>query len=356
MNSDKVDPPSLSSPAGPSTTHVARRIAELAAAMPELEDLSPEQVDTVMKAVVFGELAAEARRRIIAARIDWSVETEAFIADKDSPHTRAAYRRALGTFKQWLDHKNLSLTDLLPRLADDFIRDLRAARKDSGAAMDSDSVRLVVAVCSAFYTFVERRDDAVHNPFRGTHARPTSTWSVAAIPSEDDTKRIIDAADPGTRAALLIVAATGLRVGGLPGLVIGKDGLWWTPTKGKRFHGLEPVQPQIRAELAAAGLDPKTPFSPERFPIEERHRRAAGPTTPARVVQRLKMRLARTERILMANGKIPTIYSWQDFRHAYAAQHVHRGITWLAAHLGHSSIAITERYLRNVLAVDTSTL
>jgi hypothetical protein len=50
--------------------HVARRIAELAAAMPELDSLSPDQVDTVMKAVVFGELTAEARRRIIAARIN----------------------------------------------------------------------------------------------------------------------------------------------------------------------------------------------------------------------------------------------------------------------------------------------
>jgi hypothetical protein len=38
--------------------------------MPELGSLSPDQVDTVMKAIIFGELTAEARRRIIAALIN----------------------------------------------------------------------------------------------------------------------------------------------------------------------------------------------------------------------------------------------------------------------------------------------
>ncbi|MGO8792608.1 MAG: tyrosine-type recombinase/integrase [Terriglobia bacterium] len=353
-NDDKI---TSVTPAGKSaSSHVAQRIAELAAAMPELEDLSPEQVDTVMKAVVFGELAAEAKRRIVATRLDWKTESEAFVADKDSPHTRAAYARALGTFKEWLDRKSLNLTDLSPRLADDFIRDLRAARRGSGQAMDADSVRLVVAVCSAFYTFLEHRDDAIRNPFRGTRARPTSTWTVAEIPSEKEIALIAAAVDPITRAALAVVEETGLRIGGLPSLVISKDGTWWTLTKGKRFHGLEPLSAAPLAAIAAAGLHPRTPFEPGHFPIEESRRRSPGPATANQVIQRLKMRLARAEQALVASGEIAAVYSWQDFRHEYASRHVDRGISWLAAHLGHSSIAITERYLRNVLAVDTSTL
>lgn len=324
--------------------------------MPELDSLSPDQVDTVMKAVVFGELTAEARRRIIAARINWDNEVEAFVATKTSPHTQAAYSRALAMLKKWLDSKNLKSTDLSARAADEFIRDLRAARRGNGQAMDADSVRLVVAVCSTFYTFLERRFDEVRSPFRGTRARPIATWPVAEIPSDNEIVAIIAAADPITRAALLIVSETGLRVGGLPGLVIKKNGSWWTMTKGKRFHGLEPLSAKTRQAVKAATLDAHRPFAPTSFPYRQTLRRAKGPLTEDQLVQRLKQRIARTQEGLLAQGRLAAVYSWQDYRHAYAARNANKGITWLAAHLGHSSIAITERYLRNVLAIDTRKL
>jgi integrase len=338
------------------TPYVAKRIAELAAAMPELDALSPDQVDTVMRAVVFGELTAAARRRIVAARIDWDNETGTFIATKTSPHTQAAYARALAILKKWLDLKNLRFTELSSRVADEFIQDLRAARRDNGQAMDADSIRLVIAVCSTFYTFLERRFDDIRSPFRGTRARPIATLPVAEIPSEKETLAIIGAADPITRAALLIVTETGLRIGGLPGLVIRKDGSWWTMTKGKRFYGLEMFTSSTLKAIRAASLDPHHPFLPATFPHTLAQRRAKGPLTENQVIQRLKQRIHRTEKELLGNGKIAAVYSWQDYRHAYAARNAQRGITWLAAHLGHSSIAITERYLRNVLAIDTRKL
>lgn len=333
---------------------VAQRIAELAAAMPELEDLSPVEVDVVMKAVVFGELAAEARRRIRAAQIDWPAEQEAFLATKQSPHTKSAYVRALEGFGRWLERKNLSYLDVSPRSADDFIGELRAARNGAGAAMDSDSIRLAVAVCSAFYTFLERRHDVVRNPFRGTRARPISTWATAEIPTPQETTKIIAAADPVTAAALTIVVETGLRVGGLSGLVIEKSGAWATVTKGKRLVGLEPLSAATLKALQKAGLEARAPFAPEHFP--DAGRRTVGTATAAQVAQRLKMRLARIEEPLVAAGTIAAVYSWQDFRNAFAAIHAHKGLSWVAAHLGHSSIAITERYFRNVLALDTKAM
>jgi hypothetical protein len=53
-----------------------------------------------MKAVVFGELTAEAKRRLFAASIGWSAETVAFLSDKES--------RSLATRKEWLDCNRLS--------------------------------------------------------------------------------------------------------------------------------------------------------------------------------------------------------------------------------------------------------
>ena len=340
----------------PSPPHVAKRIAELAAAMPELDSLSPEQVDTVMRAVVYGELTAEARRRIIATRINWDNETQSFIATKTSPNTQAAYIRALSLLKKWLELKNISFTELSSGAADKFIQDLRAARRDNGQVMDADSIRLVIAVCSTFYTFLERRFDDIRSPFRGTRARPIATWPVAEIPSEKETLVIVSAADPITRAALLVVTDTGLRIGGFPGLVIRKDGSWWTVTKRKRFYGLERLTSTTLQAIKAATLNSSHPFAPATFPQILARRRARGPLTENQIIQRLKQRIYRVEKELLASGKIAALYSWQDYRHAYSARNADRGITWLAAHLGHSSIAITERYLRNVLALDTRKL
>jgi integrase len=189
--------------------------------------------------------------------------------------------------------KDIKPTELSARAADEFIRDLRATRRDNGEAMDADSVRLVVAVCSTFYTFLERRFDEVRSPFRGTRARPIATWPIAQIPSEKEIHATLEVADPITRAALMIVIETGLRVGGLPGLIINKDGSWWTLTKGKRFYGLEPLTARTRKTIKAASLDSRRPFSPSFFPYEENRRRAKGPLTENQLVQRLKQHIVR---------------------------------------------------------------
>ena len=332
----------------PRETHLARRVTQLAKGMPGIEDLTPAQVDKLAQAVVVDELKAELRRAIVAERVDWQAEREAFLSDARSPHTREAYARALDRLGAWLELHALPASNLTPRLADDFIRDLRAQ-----SGRDADSTRLVVSACSSFFGFLERRFDEIRNPFRGTRARPATTWKVATIPTASETAEIRAAADPQTRAALEVIVSTGLRIGGLPELVIREDLSYYTTSKGKRFLGPEPVSEQVRKAIRAAGLDPRRPFSPETFPLEESARRAEGPVRADHVVAILKMRLARTCQALQLEGKIGAVYSWHDFRHAFAQANVGRGMQWLKAALGHSSIAITEHYLQNTLALDT---
>ena len=61
MNKITQEPIATSATANklPSSPYVAKRIAELAAATSELDSLSPNQVDTVMRAVVFGDSKRE---------------------------------------------------------------------------------------------------------------------------------------------------------------------------------------------------------------------------------------------------------------------------------------------------------
>ncbi len=324
--------------------HLAHRIEELAAGMPELVDLTPEQLDAVTRAVLADELKTDLKRAILAAGIDWKEEREAFLSDKTSRHTRAAYRRALASLEAWLARKGLIPADLIPRLADDYIRDLRAEGKDA------DSSRLFAAAASSFYTFLERRYEEIRNPFRGTKARPASTWQTAEIPTPEEAEIILrGAADPMTRVALRIVDETGLRVGALAGLQIRVDGSYTTTTKGKKFNGPEPFSSEVLQAIRDAGLDAHKPFDPSRW-----GGRGSSETPAAdRFTIAMKTRLSRITRPLAEAGRIRTAYSWHDFRHAFAERNAHRGLVWLRDRLGQSSVSVTERYLRNTLGRDT---
>jgi site-specific recombinase XerD len=304
--------------------------------------------------VVVDELKSQARRRILSARADWQAEREAFLSDKPSQHTRAAYARALQVLEAWLQRRNLALTDLSALLADDFIRDIRAQgywRSGVEHPRDADTVRAIINAASSFYTFLERRFEEIKNPFRGTRARPLSTWETARIPTPQELQAIRAALDEVTRAALEVILETGLRIGGLPEMTIREDGSFYTTTKGRRFQGFAPLEPATRKALRAAHLDPCRPFAPELFPATRR--RTEGPLTAGNLIALLKMRLQRACEKLLVERQISASFSWHDFRHAYAQTHLDRGMAWLRDRLGHASIAITERYLRNVLAVDT---
>jgi hypothetical protein len=85
--------------------------------MPELQDLTPAQVDKIAQGVVVDELKAEMRRAIVAERVDWQAEREAFLSDAKSPHTADAYRRSLDHLGAWLELHNLPAANLTLRLA-----------------------------------------------------------------------------------------------------------------------------------------------------------------------------------------------------------------------------------------------
>jgi integrase len=66
--------------------------------------------------------------------------------------------------------------------------------------------------------------------------------------------------------------------------------------------------------------------------------------------------LARLCLRLVNDKKLAAVYSWHDLRHAFAQRNAFRGPMWRRARLGHASISMMERYLRNVLGVDTEAM
>ena len=282
---------------------------------------------------------------MLAARTDWQNEAEAFLFDKQSIHTRKAYETALGMFFAWLERKRLSPADITPRLADDFIRDLRAKGKDA------DSCRLYVAGVSSFYTFLERRFDEIKNPFRGTKARPKATWKTAVIPSLEEIETIIESAELLLKAALVIIAETGMRIGGLYSLTIKPDGTMVTLTKGALHIHPEKASTRILETLREAKLDTRHPFG--NVSLAKRNTGTSTSNDEERFTAVMKTRLARHVGKRKEEGKIKATYSFHDFRHAFADRNADKGLLWIQQHLGQTSLAATEKYMRNVLGKDT---
>ena len=310
-----------------------------------------------MRLAVVDELKDQVRRRVAAERLDWKAERATFISDKVSRRTRMVYDRALSLLEAWMAAHKLTPSDLTAREADDFIRELRGRQGREGKPPDADTVRLVVSVASSFFTFLERRDATIRNPFRGTKIRPRSTWPVATIPTKEELAILIAEAHPVLAAALAVVAETALRVGALPALSIREEGRYWTVSKGKQVVGPDPLSKAGKRMIHLARLDPQQPFSLASLRrVGWKWKDQAQTSAQGLVIARLQMKLQRLCQRLVAQGKIQAVYSFHDLRHAFAERNVPNGLRWLQRRLGHAAIAITEKYLRNTFALDTEKL
>jgi integrase len=352
-----MDSPDRLKPKHAGAAFIAASIAEIAESLPELEELSPEAATHIMRLAVVDELKDQVRRRVAAERLDWKAERATFISDKTSQRTKAVYDRALGLLEAWMAAHKLSPSELTAREADDFIRELRGRQGRDGKLPDADTVRLLVSVCSSFFTFLERRDATIRNPFRGTKIRPRSTWPVATIPTKEELAILIAEAHPVLAAALAVVAETALRVGALPALSIRQEGRYWTVSKGKQVVGPDPLSKAAKRMIHAARLDPQQPFSlASLHRVGWQWKDQAQTSTESLVIARLQMKLQRLCQRLVAEGRIYAVYSFHDLRHAFAEANAAHGLRWLQRRLGHAAIAITEKYLRNTLALDTEKL
>jgi site-specific recombinase XerD len=305
---------------------LARRLATEA---PELADPLSPQLEAVARQVVGRRHVRDLGRKIDLAGIDYGAEKATFLAQagRGRACTRKAYAAALARLEAFSERQGLSVLELAPKDADDFAYSLAAEGRASA------SVRLDLAASSSFYTWLKRRHASLHNPLRGTKARPAAkAVRPTAYPSEEEAERILEELSPVLRAAVVLMVRRGLRVGVLPSLPL-RAGRFTTRSKGKEIAGAVPRE--ALEEIAAAGLLGKQPF--------------AGWTET-----RLADGIRRKTRKLAAEGAIAAAYSAHDLRHLYAVTEYRkdRDIYRVSKLLGHASILVTERYLKGLGEID----
>ena len=306
---------------------LAQRIAR---EIPSLHDLAPEQLEALARVLVGQRLVRELDRKVDLAGIDYQAEKATFLEQAGrvkSPNTRRAYSSALGRLDSFAARRGIAVLAMKAKDADDCAYALTAETRAPA------SVRRDIAAASSFFAFIERRYEAIRNPFRGTKARPEGrAKKEAAYPSFEEAALILEDLPPEARAAAAVMLFRGLRVGALPSLTIRGD-RFTARSKGKDISGVLPSE--AFAAICDASLDVRRPFT------------ESSETKLADAIRKRTSKLAEF-------GTINAAYSAHDFRHLYAVTEYRkdRDIYRVSKLLGHASIQVTETYLRGLGEVD----
>ena len=280
-------------------------------------------MEQIARIVMTQNLTAELHDKAKIANIDYRAEKTTFLmmaSKTGSEHTQSSYLKALMMLERHTKKHDLNILQLTPGQADDFIYSLTGS---------PNTKSIVIAGVSAFYSYLERRYSVIKNPIRGTKARPTKkTVRELEIPSEIELVTILNELPELERMAVYIMAYRGLRIGALNKLKVWGN-KYQSISKGKSIYGEFPIE--VIANIRQSELSSKTPFE-------------------ALSTNALKLRIYRQTMKLHKEGKINAAYSAHDFRHYFAvAQYqADKDIYRLSKLLDHTSISITEGYLRSL--------
>ena len=289
--------------------------------------LTLEQSEQLLKASVFSSMIDEMKIDNQIQAIDYIEEIDSFFkqcSKNDSKHTARQYRNGLTKLEAYTEENNINILKLTPRESDNFCISL----KDFD--LSNATIRATISSCSTFFSFLERRYMVIKNPFRGTRTRPPiRAKKQVLIPTEKELKIIIDnISNSIIRMAIVFIRDTGIRVGALDTLRI-KNNKYYAYSKGKDISGS--VSKLLVTKITNAGLDSSEPFKNKSSEV-------------------VRVTFATTCKRMHERGLIKESYSVHDIRHLFAVSFYKKtkDIYALKNLLNHSSIAITEVYLKSL--------
>lgn len=308
---------------------------------PALKDLTPEQLEEIAKLVIVQRYAQEMNRDVELLKYNYEDLKKTFLENagrSNSINTKLAYSNALNSFELFIKEQGKdNFLDINNSIADDFIYSLRNAGKSNS------TVRQYTGAVSSFFSFVERRTDGViKNSFRGTKARPSEKtnntgkfYDICINENilnevETDINTIISNIDnKELKAIILIMRNCGLRAGAFNSSFQIKGDKFICTTKGAEFVGTLPEN--CLKAIRNAGLKHTDVF--------------AGWSDT-----KLKNLFKYHTNKLYKKGLIHFCYNCHSLRHLFAISEYRKDkdIYRVSKALGHSSIAITERYLKGL--------
>ena len=174
--------------------------------------LTQEQYNKLTQAAVLQNIVDSLKIYTQLQNIDYENEAKIFFSQcskNDSKHTQRQYKNGLSKLEIYLANKNINILKLTPSQADDFCIYLKTLD------ISNATIRTTISSCSAFFSFLERRHQAIKNPFRGTRTLPPArAKKEVVIPSEAELDFIIsNIKNKSIRTAIIFIKYTGVRVG-----------------------------------------------------------------------------------------------------------------------------------------------
>lgn len=297
---------------------------------------NPELVKKILNDNLKDELKADLAKRKVLLSYDYKALVDRFIdtCALKSPATAKTYKYALLDFEVWTESKGLySPLDTSPAIVDDYIYELQSSGKSPA------TVRKYVGGLSSFFNFLERRSNClIKNHWKGTKALPKKQ-PTKRIESEIPTENLklfrkeihtilANESNPELKVMMSLMAFRGLRAGSFQHMNF-HGNKFFTKSKGKEING---ELPQICLDTIQSCNVPK------HYPFSH--------WSSAKVSSTFQYHIKK----LYQDGKIRYQYSAHDLRHFYALTEYEKtkDIYNVSKLLGHSSIAVTEIYLRGL--------
>lgn len=323
-----------------------QKAAEILNSAPAFEELDKNSQKSVIQIAMVDNLKKDLQFKAKIAKLNYEEIKATFLANLKSTHTKDAYFRALSRLEAYLKILGKNFAEISTLESDQFIQSSFITKPmDNGIINVGAEDRAPAAIrgdasaISAFYSFVERvTNHSIMNPLRGTRALPKKTAKkTLVVPTESDVVTILNSKlmSRELRAAFAVMALRGLRVGGLPNLVIDYEThIFSTISKSKEYRGN--FDDAIQIPGCKSVLDYLKVFKGKRKPFGELSD------------TKLKMQVAYWMTKMAKNGLITNTFSAHDFRHFFAMHfyQTSKDIYRLKNLLNHGSIAVTEMYLK----------
>ncbi len=304
-----------------------------------LDKLTPEQLKSIAEYVMLRKYADEMERNCDLLEYDYAKLKNAFLYDfLKAVNTRLAYANAFRYFEEYMALNKISNPFAMSfEQADGYVYFLQ------GKNLSNGSIRQFVTAASSLFTYVSRISNGkVRNVFLGSFAIPKKKIArtgkfydkgvnekILENVREDFETIYSSLKNKELKAIVRIMIDSGLRVGAFTGRFSYDGGFFKTVSKGKEVRGV--LSGDSLHDIEEAGLEKKHTFRKWN-------------------ADKIKNLFKYYSKKLFMEGRIRFEYSCHDARHMFAIRNylLTRDIYAVSKLLNHSSVVITEEYLRGL--------
>jgi len=306
---------------------IVKRINEL-----DISELTDIQLEQISKLILIDKAKEKVNSEISKQNFDYEGKKESFINSFPALNTRKVYGKAFTILENYLRETGLNILDLTAFEIDRFIISL----DNINSKPSQGTKRLYISALSSFFTRLERYGIISRNNFKGAKLPKPQRKRVLKVLTENDFNKIMDSLTPGAgrgdhkrtldtmrkwKLIFQLIRETGLRISAIKTIRISEKGIIEYYSKGKTGRAV--ISAKLSRELKGLELSGITEGS----------------------IQKAFQMACKRAGISVLNP--------HSLRHLYSSAYYQqtKDIYGLKNKLNHSSIAVTENYLKTIAVI-----